>query len=98
MGNLVQSAPRYLVPGGSIWIVAQVYIPVGSMLTGLDSFEIVHLEASDGRFATWRATTPVDKVVNAEQEQRKKTAINAEDESGMRTAAKPKKRKKKKSS
>jgi hypothetical protein len=60
--------PR-LKPGGSLWIVAQSYVPVGALLEGLlpagggvvkgrphsSAFAKVDLWNSDGRFAVWRA-------------------------------------------
>ena len=30
--HLAREAPNYLRPGGSLWIVAQVYVPVGALL------------------------------------------------------------------
>merc|ERR1711871_213752 len=47
-----------LRPGGTLWIVAQEYIPVGAMLARTKGYDTIELAACDGRFAVWTATVP----------------------------------------
>ena len=54
--SLAAGAPERLRPGGSLWIVAQSYVPVGALLEAVPAFDSVDLYFTDGRFAVWRAS------------------------------------------
>jgi len=56
--SLAAGAPERLRPGGSLWIVAQSYVPVGALLEAVPAFGSVDLFFTDGRFAVWKASVP----------------------------------------
>ena len=71
--DLIRQAPRHLLPGGHLWLVAQTYIPVGRMLAQQEgaagSFREACAVYDDGRFVVWRATLGVaEGGVSLEQE------------------------------
>ena len=56
------AAARWLAEGGSLWIVAQTYIPVGRMLAEEEAhgrLEGARAAYDDGRFVAWTATKPL---------------------------------------
>eukprot|EP00658_Telonema_sp_P-2_P041286 TRINITY_DN29516_c0_g1_i3.p1 TRINITY_DN29516_c0_g1~~TRINITY_DN29516_c0_g1_i3.p1 ORF type:complete len:910 (-),score=183.72 TRINITY_DN29516_c0_g1_i3:361-3090(-) len=54
--ELVRGTPDRVVPGGVLWIVAQVHVPVGCIMEAEGLLEHVEVAATDGRFAVWRCT------------------------------------------
>jgi len=56
LSALISDAPLHLVTKGILWIVAQEYIPVGVMLSMVDTLEDIEMAFSDGRFTVWKAT------------------------------------------
>lgn len=51
--RLIEQAPRFLEPGGSLWLVANAFLPyAGRLEAAFGGFDIV---ADDGRFRVYRA-------------------------------------------
>jgi len=86
--RLTEGAPEFLQPGGCLWIVAQEYIPVGSLLAGADGYESIELAACDGRFAVWKACVPG----GIRQAKTKKTKAPAARREGTKEPAKKRKK------
>lgn len=52
--ELIKGAAGRLVDGGQLWMVAQVYVPVGLMLEAAGSWGAVSTPLDDGRFVVWK--------------------------------------------
>lgn len=58
--ELVEVAPRRLLPGGTLWIVIQRQIPLREMLDA--NFDDVSVAWEDSRFRVWRCGTLADRL------------------------------------
>lgn len=72
LAALVEGAARRLRPGGRLWIVAQVHVPVGPLLEKHD-FKV--RAESDGRFVLWRARTRVARDRDEEVSKKRKLDV-----------------------
>ena len=54
--KLIAGAAKHLKAGGTLWIVAQTYVPIGRLLAQQPCLLAAHASADDGRFTVWRAT------------------------------------------
>ena len=100
LANLIDGAAEWLTPKGELWIVAQVTVPVGSMLAAKGGFASVGM-FSDGRFTIWRAAADeLPETVRFEIERKRATLfggappLGSSSADGRRDEAEKKKKKK----